>query len=82
MEIRVRCEAGWEEALIGMSFSHFKNDVPVDTWWVGQREKAIKRAKLLAFKGGGHNKFLESIGIWIEINAPRALPAVQLPDIL
>jgi hypothetical protein len=72
VEIEVTGEAGWEDALIGMSYSHFKNDVPVDEWWVGQKEKAVKRARLLAFKGGGHNKFLESICIWIDINASRA----------
>ena len=72
MEVKVTLEAGWEDALIGMSYSHFKNDQPVDVWWEGQRDKAIKRAKLLAFKGGGHNKFLESIGIWIDVNASRA----------
>lgn len=72
MEVKVTSEAGWVDALIGMSYSYYKGDTPVDTWWEGQRDRAIHRAKVLAFKGGGHNKFLESIGIWVDVNASRA----------
>lgn len=42
-------------------------------FWTNERfERAERRAKALAFKGGGHNKFLESIQVWLYVQAPRA----------
>ena len=63
-------EAGYEEALIGMSLSHYDNSEPLDEWWVGQQKKAVKRSSKLANQQGGHNKFIEHIEIWMLINAP------------
>lgn len=65
-------EAGFEEALLGMSLSFYDHAKDLDTWWDEEKyTKAYKRSKKLAFRGGGHNKFLESIQVWILIQAPR-----------
>jgi len=53
-------EAGCDEAMLGISLSYNQTVV---------RARAI--AKKLAMKDGGHNKFLESIVVWIDIVAPR-----------
>lgn len=71
MEVTIKEEAGYEWALRGMALSYYDNSGNVDDWWDSQYEKAVKRSKLLAHKDGGHNKFLESIYLWIEVNATR-----------
>lgn len=55
----VKNEAGFDEALLGLSFNkkQFKDMYPV--------------AKKLYKMDYGHNKFLESIQLWIEVTAPR-----------
>ena len=71
--VRVLCEAGYKEALFGLSLSyrtltpleingtkHYFND---DQHFL----KLCKIAETLAFKGGGHNKFLESMQVWLLI---------------
>lgn len=60
MRIKVLDERGYESALLGLSLS-YKQDP----------DKMPEVARRLAFKGGGHNKFLESIMLWIDITAPR-----------
>ena len=60
MELRILRESGYEEALLGLSLS-FNRD-PGTMPAVAQR---------LAFKGDGHNKFLESIVAWLDVRAPR-----------
>ena len=60
MEIKILKECGYEEALIGISLSR---NQPV--------ENMPKVAELLAPKDKGHNKFMESIYIWLDITAPR-----------
>lgn len=60
MKIVVIEEAGLSEALQGISLS-FNSDV----------ERMPARAERLAPMGKGHNKFLESICVWIDIDAPR-----------
>ena len=72
MQVKVLNECGYEEALRGMSFSYKDRESSMDDWWKTQYDKAAKRAELLAFKCGGHNKFLESIQVWIEVEATRA----------
>jgi len=65
IEVIVRHEAGYEAALYGMSLSHSLDmDYPLT-------EIKITRAKKLAPLQGGHNKFLESLMLWVEVNAPR-----------
>jgi hypothetical protein len=72
MEVKILEEAGYENALRGMAYSYFRNDENSDEWWDDAKERAFKRAKTLASKDGGHNKFLESIILWIDVNATRA----------
>lgn len=52
-------EAGYGSALKGLSLSH------------KQDKDMTLVAKKLAFMDGGHNKFLESIFIWLLVKAPR-----------
>ena len=61
MEVKILKECGYEEAIYGLSLSYNVTDT----------EKMQQVAKNLAHKDGGHNKFLESIILWIEIDAPR-----------
>jgi hypothetical protein len=60
MEVIKLKEAGYEEAVLGFSLSY---------------NSTIERAKELlpkyAFSKPGENKFLESIQVWLDINAPR-----------
>lgn len=72
MKVVVRSEAGHEEALLGMALSYYDGSIPVDEWWTHERLlKAMTRASILASRDGGHNKFLESIQVWLLITAPR-----------
>lgn len=71
MHVKVLLEAGIDQALRGLSYSYHDRELPVEEWWKGQRTKAYKRAAILAHKQGGHNKFLESIVLWVDIEAPR-----------
>jgi len=59
---KVILEAGYEPAMIGVSLS-----------WASNVERAKQIAPNLAHKQGGHNKFLESIMIWIDTDFPRDL---------
>jgi len=61
MKVKILKECGYEEALFGLSLSYNVNDM----------QKIEQRAIKLAQMGGGHNKFLESIILWIDIDAPR-----------
>lgn len=60
MKVKVLREAGWEEAMLGLSLSY---NQPV--------EKMPEVARKLLPKGGSHIKFLESVAIWLDITAPR-----------
>ena len=60
MKIHVLREAGYYEALLGLSLSYNR---PVEE----MEDVALK----LCNKDGGHNKFLESIVVWLDITAPR-----------
>ena len=61
MEVKILGEAGYEFALqgIGKSFG------------VTDKERLKKVAYNLCDKDGGHNKFLESIVVWIDVTASR-----------
>lgn len=72
MEVKVLEEHGYQNALRGMAYSHFDNAKAVEDWWVEQFPKSEKRAAKLAPMEGGHNKFLESICVWVDIEASRA----------
>jgi hypothetical protein len=60
MKIQIISEHGYNEALRGIAAS-YKSD-PIDMAPVAER---------LSGKGSGHDKFLESIQVWMEITAPR-----------
>lgn len=60
MDIKILREEGYQEAMLGLSLN--KNQ-PI--------ERMPSVADKLAHKDGGHNKFLESIQVWIDITAPR-----------
>ena len=72
MQVKVLREAGYEESLRGMAYSYKDRSADPDEWWQGQFEKAQKRAVKLAPMEGGHNKFLESIQVWVDVEASRA----------
>jgi hypothetical protein len=61
MDVKIINESGYETAIKGIGFSYGIEDF--------KRLESV--AKKLAFKGGGHNKFLESIQVWIEVCAAR-----------
>jgi hypothetical protein len=60
LEVYIMKEAGYNEAMTGLSLSH---GVTTD------RAKVI--APALSQKDGGHNKFLEAMIVWLNVNAPR-----------
>lgn len=73
MEIKILKETGYDEALLGLSLSFYDHKEDLYSWWTKEKElKAGKRAKLLAHKQGGHNKFLESISVYLYIQAARS----------
>ena len=73
MQVKIIEEHGHDSALRGMSYSFMDNAEEPDSWWEVKRERAATRSEALAGKDGGHNKFLESIQLWIDVNACRAL---------
>jgi len=73
MKVVIQKEEGTNEALLGMALSYWDGEEPLSTWWTEKRyDKAFSRSKKLAFKQGGHNKFLESIQLWFTVKASRA----------
>lgn len=72
MRVKVLEEHGYESALRGMAYSFRDRESDVDEWWQAQKEKSEKRAVKLAPMDGGHNKFLESVQVWIDVDACRA----------
>lgn len=72
MEVRILREAGYEEALRGMSYSYLDEAVDVESWWEGQKAKAVKRAAILCLNSSEHRKFLRHISVWVDIKATRA----------
>jgi len=60
MNVRILEEHGYSSALLGLCLSY--NQDPEHMPAVAQK---------LRFKGDGHNKFLESIAVWMDIDAPR-----------
>lgn len=61
MKIVVKNESGYKEAIEGIGFSYGITDY----------KRLENVAYKLCDKDGGHNKFLESIVVWIEISAAR-----------
>jgi hypothetical protein len=72
MKVEVLREAGIEEATMGLSLSFYDHKEDLWDWWDDEKEERAKyRATKLAFKGGGHNKYLASMSVWIYIQAAR-----------
>jgi hypothetical protein len=72
MKITILEEAGYEWALLGLSKSFKDRSIPHDEWWTKERFKKLQKTSAgMAHNDGGHNKFLESIVVWIDIEAPR-----------
>ena len=71
MFVKVLEEHGLESALRGMAYSFRIRDDNVEDWWETKKERAYQRAAKLAHMDGGHNKFLESVQLWIDIDACR-----------
>jgi hypothetical protein len=61
MKVKVLNEAGYDEAIRGIGLSYGIDDF----------EHLSNVARKLQNKDGGHNKFLESLQMWLEIRAPR-----------
>lgn len=72
MKVTILEEAGHDLALRGMAYSYKDRAIDPDSWWETQRERALKRAPLLAPMDAGHNKFLRQIELWMDIEACRA----------
>ena len=60
MKIEILNEAGFNEAIYGLSLSYNTT-----------LTRAYERSLLLYNKNEGHNKFLEHIDIWMKVTAPR-----------
>jgi len=60
MRVSILEEHGYPSAMLGLSLSYDQSP--------GKMPEVAKR---LCFKGDGHNKFLEAIIVWLDINAPR-----------
>jgi len=71
MKVNILLEAGHDLALRGMAYSYKDRAIDPADWWSPQRERALKRAPLLAPLDAGHNKFLRQIALWIDIEACR-----------
>lgn len=71
MQVKVLEECGYDHALRGMSYSFKDRAEDVESWWEQKRDRAVQRSEKLAPMDGGHNKFLESITVYIDIEAPR-----------
>lgn len=53
-------EWGYDEAMLGLSLS-----------WTSNPNRSEEIAPALSLKQGGHNKFIESMIMWLDITAPR-----------
>lgn len=71
MKVKILDEHGHELALRGMAYSFKDRAEDPEAWWPTKRDRAYKRAPMLAPMDGGHNKFLRQIMLYIDIEAPR-----------
>lgn len=69
MEIKIIKEDGLNEALLGMKFS-FQTEEKIENINLNIKEKYLETAKKLSKKDGGHNKYIESIQVWMIVRAP------------
>jgi hypothetical protein len=72
MKVKIIKECGYEEALYGLSLSFKDRSISFEDWWTEERKNKLHNlVKSQSKRDGGHNKFLESINMWIELEAPR-----------
>ena len=72
MEVTINNETGYEDALYGLSLSFKDEGIALEDWWTDEKFKRFTSLATVQHKrDGGHNKFLESMQMWIEIKAPR-----------
>jgi len=70
MKIKKMSEAGFTEAMYGLSLSFKPPTADDENWWDDKRRKrAYSVALTNAPRGGGHNKFLEHMICWYSITA-------------
>jgi hypothetical protein len=62
LKAKILSEHGYEEATLGISLS-----------WASNVERSKQIAPNLAHKQGGHNKFLEMIFIWMDVEFSRGV---------
>ena len=67
MKIRILEESGHQWAICGLCLSYQELPDDLDEF-ISQRKMEL--AQRLAAKDGGHNKFLESVSVWLDIDAP------------
>lgn len=78
MKVTILKESGYHEALFGLGLSYgITSEMDLidydiySTEWKNVWKRLDKIAKKISSKDGGHNKFLESISVWIDLDAPR-----------
>lgn len=74
MEIFILNESGYHEALFGLGLSYgiTSTENPISIFNNNVLMDKLKNVSLKLYnKDGGHNKFLESIQIWLDVTAPR-----------
>lgn len=67
MKIRILEEHGHHPAICGLCLSYKQLPDDLDKFDSQSKMDLVKR---LAAKDGGHNKFLESVSVWLDIDAP------------
>lgn len=74
MDLKIIQEQGYYEALFGLGLSYGITSELNMAQFLNSgryRDKLKEVASKLCKKDGGHNKFLESIQIWVDVIAPR-----------
>jgi hypothetical protein len=72
MEVIVASESGYDEAAYGMSLSFKDEKETYERWWTKERKERMYNVLLANCKReGGHNKFLESMVVHLDVKAPR-----------
>jgi len=66
IHVQIRKEAGYHEALTGLSFNKKRHVTDKESY---EHMKTV--AQKLCTKDYGHNKFLESIYLWVDCTMPR-----------
>ena len=74
MKVEIIGESGFLEALFGLGLSYgITSGMTFDTFKDSRNiiDKVREASLKLYTKEGGHNKFLESIQMWLDVTAPR-----------